>query len=186
MSKWRTLLVPLDGTSKAAVALPPARTLAAATGAKLTLVRVVPDLASEEEMAAAAHQLDRVAAELASGGILVTKRLRAGSLPDQLLAAIEHTGADAVVMGTHGRSGVQRALLGSIAEQVLVASPVPVLLVRTVVLPTPRALTPRRRLTASATQHHATTSQAAPPSPPASAARRCAWTPWVPCQARVA
>jgi nucleotide-binding universal stress UspA family protein len=48
----------------------------------------------------------------------------------QILLAIEETAADLVVMGTHGRQGLSRALIGSIAEKVVRLSPVPVLTVR--------------------------------------------------------
>ena len=130
MSYWRTLLVPLDGTPEAAAALPLARTLAAAMGAELALVRVLPDVAGKVETSLAAQQLQRIAVELAGAGIQVATHVRTGSAPDQLLAAIEECAADAVVMATHGRSGVPRAVLGSIAERVLTQSPVPLLLVR--------------------------------------------------------
>jgi nucleotide-binding universal stress UspA family protein len=49
---------------------------------------------------------------------------------EQILLASEETRADLVVMGTHGRQGLSRALIGSIAEKVVRLSPVPVLTVR--------------------------------------------------------
>ncbi len=48
----------------------------------------------------------------------------------ELLAAIDSNKADLVVMGTHGRTGITHALLGSIAERLVRTSPVPVLTVR--------------------------------------------------------
>jgi nucleotide-binding universal stress UspA family protein len=48
----------------------------------------------------------------------------------QILLASEETGADLVVMGTHGRQGLSHALIGSVAEKVVRLSPVPVLTVR--------------------------------------------------------
>jgi nucleotide-binding universal stress UspA family protein len=48
----------------------------------------------------------------------------------QILLASEETGADLVVMGTHGRQGLSHALIGSVAERVVRLSPVPVLTVR--------------------------------------------------------
>jgi nucleotide-binding universal stress UspA family protein len=48
----------------------------------------------------------------------------------QILLASEEIGADLVVMGTHGRQGLSRALIGSVAERVVRLSPVPVLTVR--------------------------------------------------------
>jgi nucleotide-binding universal stress UspA family protein len=49
---------------------------------------------------------------------------------EQILLASEETQADLVVMGTHGRQGLSRALIGSIAEKIVRLSPVPVLTVR--------------------------------------------------------
>ena len=50
---------------------------------------------------------------------------------DEILAAAKATSADLIAMATRGRSGLGRALFGSVAESVLRASPVPVLLIRT-------------------------------------------------------
>jgi nucleotide-binding universal stress UspA family protein len=49
---------------------------------------------------------------------------------EQILGVAAETGADLIVMGTHGRRGVAHALLGSVAEKVVRLSPVPVLTVR--------------------------------------------------------
>jgi nucleotide-binding universal stress UspA family protein len=48
----------------------------------------------------------------------------------QILLASEETSADLIVMGTHGRTGLSHALIGSVAEKVVRLSPVPVLTVR--------------------------------------------------------
>lgn len=56
--------------------------------------------------------------------------LRIGAAWEQILAAAAETGADLIVMGTHGRRGVARALMGSVAERVVRLSPIPVLTVR--------------------------------------------------------
>jgi nucleotide-binding universal stress UspA family protein len=51
-------------------------------------------------------------------------------LPDAIVRRAAQTGADLVVMGTHGRTGMDRLLQGSVAEQLLRRATVPVLLVR--------------------------------------------------------
>jgi nucleotide-binding universal stress UspA family protein len=56
--------------------------------------------------------------------------VRAGDARDVILQTVEEVGADLIVMGTHGRRGISRALLGSVAEMVVRTSPVPVLTVR--------------------------------------------------------
>jgi nucleotide-binding universal stress UspA family protein len=53
-----------------------------------------------------------------------------GNVTIELLAAIERSRADLVVMGTHGRTGITHFLLGSVAEKIVRTSPVPVLTVR--------------------------------------------------------
>jgi nucleotide-binding universal stress UspA family protein len=124
------LLVALDGTDEAAVALAPALALARSTAARLTLLRAVPldqDAAASNE----AHAyLDRVAADLGSGDVAGAVAVRRGQPAEAILAAGRDLRADLIVMATHGRSGVGRAILGSVAETVLAGTRVPVLLVR--------------------------------------------------------
>jgi nucleotide-binding universal stress UspA family protein len=56
------------------------------------------------------------------------------SIPEQILAAADRLEADLIVMGTHGRTGLRRALMGSVAEEVLRRSHRPVLVVPQAVL----------------------------------------------------
>ena len=56
--------------------------------------------------------------------------MRTGDARDVIVATAEEVKADLIVMGTHGRRGISRALLGSVAETVVRTSPVPVLTVR--------------------------------------------------------
>jgi nucleotide-binding universal stress UspA family protein len=64
-------------------------------------------------------------------GVELKAHLRQADPRDAIVAAAKDLHADLVVMGTHGRRGIARALLGSVAEAVLRVSPVPVLSVRT-------------------------------------------------------
>jgi nucleotide-binding universal stress UspA family protein len=57
--------------------------------------------------------------------------LKTGDARDLINQTAAEVGADLIVMGTHGRRGVRRALLGSIAETVVRSAPCPVLTVRT-------------------------------------------------------
>jgi nucleotide-binding universal stress UspA family protein len=142
---FQKLLVPLDGTPQAAVALPLAGALARATGAELLLVRVVPRGShTDRETAGAVEYLDRVAAELR--GDHLTVHVHATVAQDGVEASLVREvgvyGADAVVMATHGRAGVARAVLGSVAAHVLTHTAVPIVLLR----PGKRRVTQLRKL----------------------------------------
>ncbi len=56
--------------------------------------------------------------------------VRTGAAVDQILKVAKETGADMIVMGTHGRTGVARAVLGSVTDQVIQRAPCPVLAIR--------------------------------------------------------
>jgi nucleotide-binding universal stress UspA family protein len=75
-------------------------------------------------------ELEKWAAAARKKGATVRPVIRTGSPPEQIveLATSEH--ADLVVMGTHGRGGVSRVLLGSVADRVIRLAPCPVLTVR--------------------------------------------------------
>jgi nucleotide-binding universal stress UspA family protein len=142
----RRVMVPLDGSPAAEHCLVAASELASATGATLTLVRVEPyisvstspyepvgvDLASmEAEIAAAAHAyLEDVRSRLPAGFPVETVVLR-GFAAAMLIDFVTSGQVDLVVMTTHGRSGVRRLVLGSVADR-MVRSGVPVLLTRPV------------------------------------------------------
>jgi len=74
-------------------------------------------------------QLDELVEGLRAGDVDVAATLCSGVAWDRLIELIEKVGADLVVVGTHGRTGIRRALMGSIAERVVRLSPVPVLTV---------------------------------------------------------
>ena len=79
---------------------------------------------------AATEQLDALVAEIRRQHP-GTKGVLARGVPwREVLTTIEQSKPDLVVMGTHGRRGVGRAILGSVAEKIVRMSPVPVLTVR--------------------------------------------------------
>lgn len=142
------VLVPLDGSTLAAQALETATEVGELYDARYTLVRVVkppmlpgygpgdlPEGLDEAAMAnmeetAAAH-LERAAKGLRERGLEVATRvIRHGSVSGALLEAAGEEGVDLVAMATHGRDGVKRLVLGSVADKILRASPCPVLLRR--------------------------------------------------------
>jgi nucleotide-binding universal stress UspA family protein len=137
------ILVPLDGSALAEEALPVATWLAQTTGAELDLVRVVSlvipgngiydgmgysvDLLTDIEDAARAY-LTGVAEKL-KDKVTVRTEMLLGAAGDQLLAHMKDSPAQLVVLASHGRSGVIRTALGSVADRML-HGPAPVLVLR--------------------------------------------------------
>ena len=144
---YQRIVVPLDGSELAERALPKAEELARLAGAPLHLVRVVDvarlgryglyglaieasalELALEDERNAAQDYLERKQRELSERGVSVTVELREGVVTRELLLLMRP--GDVVVMASHGRGGLARWFLGSVAEEIVRRSTVPVLLVR--------------------------------------------------------
>jgi nucleotide-binding universal stress UspA family protein len=151
MDAIRTILVPVDFDSSSDAALEQAVRLARAFGARIKLLHVL------------AFALSDVDSELFYAGPNTSVRLRTGALKgladiaeryrdqvvieheiregiawDEIVGAATQLDADLIVMGTHGRKGGFRGLLGSVAERVVRASSVPVMTVRATVSPTER------------------------------------------------
>ena len=120
------ILIPLDGSDAAAGVLAPAQVIAKATGASTQLVNIHDGVVSDDVQ----YHLTQVKSELEASGLAVEITIRPGSPADAIVAEAVASGADVIAMATHGRSGISRAFLGSVAEQVLSESPVPVLLFR--------------------------------------------------------
>jgi nucleotide-binding universal stress UspA family protein len=144
---YRRILVPVDGSKTAALGLREAIRLAKDQGARLRLVHVVDKMAIIGVVEAGMNP-GPVLARLARSGrkLLEHAHLRAKKLgvdaetalyepvakrvADTILGEAKKWRADLIVMGTHGRRGVRRMVLGSDAEQVMRLAEVPVLLVR--------------------------------------------------------
>lgn len=127
------ILVPLDGTPQAAAALPLAQQIAHATSGEITLLRVSserPGLHERLPFGSAQQYLSDLAGELQRDGLPVQYWVRTDDTVTAILEEICISGADLVVMATHGRSGLGRAVLGSVTEQIIAHSPVPVMTLR--------------------------------------------------------
>jgi len=144
---YKRIVVPLDGSEIAEAALVEAEKMAQMTGAPIHLVRVIdfnskdfaasygmltePSAVSvllEDESAAVRQYLEGVVARIVDQGFAVTSEVRRGTVYDQITAATRP--GDLIVMASHGRSGIARWFLGSVAEEVVRRSSVPVLLLR--------------------------------------------------------
>ena len=135
------ILVPTDFSEQAERALSAATSLARALGAKLHVVHVGPDvpyfgppfapgLAFANELTAASRkEFDAYMAAVRERGIEAAGTLAIGVAHVEIIRVAKDIGADLIVMGTHGRSGFQYLLLGSVAERVVRTSPIPVMVV---------------------------------------------------------
>jgi nucleotide-binding universal stress UspA family protein len=146
----RQILVPLDGSALAEAVLPQAAALAHTNDAELTLFRVVaptelgqtngwgPVPATiragwvEAALAHVSAELEAVAVPLRSIGLVAqTEVLVAGDVASAIIGRAERDSRTLMIaMATHGRSGVGRWVLGSVAEKVLLGAPTPLLLVQ--------------------------------------------------------
>src|ERR1051326_6845076 len=127
---FSNILVPLDGTAQSNAALPLARTIAQATGGTITLLRVV-KAGDTTRAAEAADELRRIAAELTTDGAPVkTVVCDSDEIAYAIIKQIHQDPTDLVIMRTHGRVGIERAVLGSVTQEVLAGSRVPIMLLR--------------------------------------------------------
>ncbi|MFZ5478527.1 MAG: universal stress protein [Myxococcota bacterium] len=147
---FKSILVPVDFSETASHALRLAVQLARHGQGRLTLLHVglapgvgvigietygipVPDtfvqlheqLAQERQ-----HALERLAREEIPEDVVWRCKVREGFAPDEILAEAKSGGHDLVLMGTHGRTGVERVVLGSVTERVLRKAEIPVLVTR--------------------------------------------------------
>jgi nucleotide-binding universal stress UspA family protein len=127
---YRRILVPLDGSNAAETVLPYVELLASRTGAEVLLLTVVPaaqeGATSGDEVAYLRGMAERVRSRSLACEFLVT----AGEPGDTILAQADSTDADLIAMSTHGRSGLSRWVLGSVADKVIHRTVKPLLLVR--------------------------------------------------------
>jgi nucleotide-binding universal stress UspA family protein len=78
----------------------------------------------------ATETLEARASETRAAGAPARWKLTAGVPADAIIQAVEEEGADMIVMGTHGRRGLERMLLGSVAGKVVQLAPCPVMTIR--------------------------------------------------------
>lgn len=144
---YQRILVPLDGSDTAQLGLEQAIALAQPLKARLLLLYVLDDLAWLVEVSAFAdsrqlhedlerHANDllnkarRMAADRDVEAQVLVRRTSGQRIAEAIVAEVRRNDCDLVVMGTHGRKGINRLVLGSEAMGVAQTSPVPVLLVR--------------------------------------------------------
>ena len=150
---FSTIVVPLDGSDAAAAALPVAREMARRFDARLHLVQVVDTGAAALALGAnaaagaltdpsaitgqvdarvevAKSYLSAVAEQLVDAGLSADYNVQGGSAGNGIIAAAAETGADLIVMSSHGHTGLGRLLLGSVTDHVVRNATTPVVVVR--------------------------------------------------------
>ena len=139
---YETILLPTDGSDASHAAALHAGTLAETSGATVHVVSIAdsrnrfespssglaPEVWEEAERDRAETAIEETVARLPDG-VAIERTVAIGIPEDEILESIERLDADAVVMGTHGRSGLDRYLVGSVPQRVVRQSPVPVLTV---------------------------------------------------------
>ncbi len=148
-----TVVVPLDGSELAETALPHAVALCRGMDMKMVLLHVLPTnefvysdgnvggqdvVANREELAAMARMyLTGIARRLEDEGLEVRMNVEVGRPSTVITAVARGTEPSMIVMASHGRSGMSRLLMGSVAEAVVRESGEPVLMVRSQAAVTP-------------------------------------------------
>ena len=124
---YHSILVPLDPSEGLASSLPFAASLAKGLGARLNLLAVVSPTGRRQETSRAQAFLQGQVESLADAGVEADSVVDSGRPGRQIVARAQEGGFDLIVMGTRGRSGLRRGLVGSVTDQIVRSSPVPVL-----------------------------------------------------------
>jgi nucleotide-binding universal stress UspA family protein len=141
---YKKILIPLDGSELAKVALDEAERLAKVFDAELVLVEIIPFLPiygspelvtpliiDEKQTETAEQYLASLADALRQKGFRVSTKVKTGhQVPAEIIDYAKECGVDLIVMSTHGRSGITRWFVGSVALKVLTRAETPILLIR--------------------------------------------------------
>lgn len=128
---FRKIVVPIADADLSLEIVPPLTEFARLFDSRVFLVHVCPAPGTP----AAVHQMRMAFERLREEGIPAEPIVREGDAASRILDAAREIGADLIAMTTHGRSGVSRWAMGSVAEKVLRASNIPLLVVRPAVAP---------------------------------------------------
>jgi nucleotide-binding universal stress UspA family protein len=147
MVEIKKILFPIDLTENSSKLLPYVLSMSEKYNAMIYLLHVIADIrlgynvylpdtthsslsVFQKEIADIAEKaMNRVCEEQLQDCPNFQKRIVSGDPATTILKAIDSEGIDLVIMGTHGRKGLEHAIFGSVAENVVKKSPVPVLVV---------------------------------------------------------
>lgn len=141
MAEIKTLLVPVDFSDVAPVVVNWAKDFAKQLGAKIVVTYILEDLAAYEGLYVNVQALTEIENTLLEGAkksmdefmqthfsdfANAESVIEKGDVVETILRIAKEKGADLIVMGTHGRKGLDKILFGSVAEGVVKNSPIPV------------------------------------------------------------
>jgi nucleotide-binding universal stress UspA family protein len=144
--RFESIVVATDGSRFSEEAVRDAVSIAGQSGGKLTALSVVPsesaspfdivhsdmqhEMISRSELQEARKALEDIAAVASGEGVAVESHLAAGRPYEAILEAAREKGADLIVVGSHGRTGLERLLMGSVTERVVGHADCAVLIVK--------------------------------------------------------
>jgi len=144
--EFKSVVVATDGSPYSTAAASEAIGLAKKNNSKLTVISVVPaelatptdvdfatagmELLGEKEMQAAEKNAKAVKEAAQKAGVAVQAFIMTGKPADAIIETAKDKAADLIVVGSHGRTGIDRLLMGSVAERVIVMSSCAVLVVK--------------------------------------------------------
>lgn len=148
---YKKILVPLDGSRRAEAILPHVIELAQSQGSKLILLTVVEPMLStvspypapvtfdaevfSQQTKTSETYIKNLASELTDRGIETEGLIEHGRIVNTIINAAERKEVDLIAIASHGRTGMSRALYGSVAAALLYQVDRPLLLIRAVVEP---------------------------------------------------
>jgi nucleotide-binding universal stress UspA family protein len=132
---YQDVLIPTDGSDGTRRSINHGLTIAGRFDATVHALSVVPEgplgtLQTDEAIPAAERAVERVEADAAREGVDVVTAVDQGVPHEEILAYADEHGIDMIVMGTQGRTGLDRVLVGSVTERIVRMADVPVVTVR--------------------------------------------------------
>jgi hypothetical protein len=113
------LVLAVDGSRYSEAAAVAANNFARSCGKPVTVMSVVHEDFNERRRAEMQGAVQRIAALLAQSGVTAQGELVQGRPAQTIVGVARQKGADLIVLGTHGRSGLERVLIGSVSERVI-------------------------------------------------------------------
>jgi nucleotide-binding universal stress UspA family protein len=132
---YERLLVSTDGSENMERVIKSGITIADQLEVSVHALSVIPNVVTRDHLAydpetAAENAVEELKQKCRERGIAVDTEIRKGDPVEEILNCSEENNIDIIILGTHGRTGLDHAVIGSVAEQVVRRAPVPVMTVR--------------------------------------------------------